>query len=328
MRLEPIVAAVCLLSVSLSSAAGGQFTKHFQASHEHEDRIEKARLVTIATEVLQDEGYDLEIQDRIGRDCFSRSIEASWFRTMIDAEIRDLNSQPLGRSWDDLASLGPLRSVIDAKDTLGHKNLFIDQLHKRALREAIEGPLSNILDYGCGSGRMLPLTTLLCDYTVGLDSALNLLRLHKDCNTGPFSSVKYDGRSFPFGDESFSAALSVWTIQYLLDDQGFKHTINEIRRCLKPGAQLFILEQGSLIENTWQRKKGEYLELFSQCGYRTIDHYPIRNGRSMFQYAIRYGLIPRKFFGKLVKHEMERAKRNSSSWCKYQDFIFVFAKEG
>ena len=63
MRLEPIVAAVCLLCVSLSSAAGGQFTTHFQASHEHEDRIEKARLVTIATEVLQDEGYDLEIQD-------------------------------------------------------------------------------------------------------------------------------------------------------------------------------------------------------------------------------------------------------------------------
>jgi len=183
---------------------------------------------------------------------------------------------PLGRSWDELAEFGPLAAVIDPRDKLGLKNTFIDQLHKHALKEEINDPIDVLLDFGCGSGRMYPLTTTKAGYTVGIDSAFQLMKLFNHVQNRPFSAVQYDGSRFPFKNEVFCSVLSVWTIQYLLENKFFEHTIREMVRCLKPGGSMYLLEQVGISSGSWQRKKDEYISLISQAGCKILHCYPIR----------------------------------------------------
>ena len=54
--------------------------------------------------------------------------------------------------WDETVKLGMLRAVIDPADDVGLKNDIIDRLHWRTLKPWLLDR-TNVLDFGCGTGR-------------------------------------------------------------------------------------------------------------------------------------------------------------------------------
>lgn len=138
----------------------------------------------------------------------------------------------------------------------------------------------------------------------------------------------FDGKKLPFfPKESFDAVMSVWTIQYLIDDSRFYDIISQLAACVKSGGKIYLLEQVRLQKGAWQRRAEEYISAFARCGCSCLESYPIRNSRSLLLYGIRYGLVPRRWLPALAKREIDRTRHGKPArWVRYQDYFFVFGK--
>jgi ubiquinone/menaquinone biosynthesis C-methylase UbiE len=100
----------------------------------------------------------------------------------------------------------------------------------------------DLLDVPCGFGRhSLPLARASYQ-VVGVDRSESLLAEAKQRSGGaPWPEfVRADYRELPFADESFDAAINLFSsLGYLGDDQDTK-VLGEIGRVLRPGARLVI----------------------------------------------------------------------------------------
>ena len=70
----------------------------------------------------------------------------------------------------------------------------------------------------------------------------------------PVERSGLDGRSLPYPDDSFDAALSTWTLCTIPDPAAALH---EVRRVLRPGGRLHFLEHGLAPDEPvrrWQRR--------------------------------------------------------------------------
>jgi len=100
----------------------------------------------------------------------------------------------------------------------------------------------DLLDVPCGFGRhVIPLAR--AGYrAVGVDRSPALLdeaRRRAGHERWPKLAVA-DYRELPFADESFDAALNLFSSLGYLGDEGDTHVLGEIRRVLRPGARLVI----------------------------------------------------------------------------------------
>jgi SAM-dependent methyltransferase len=99
-----------------------------------------------------------------------------------------------------------------------------------------------LLDVPCGFGRhVIPLAR--AGYrAVGVDRSPALLdeaKRRAGHERWPKLAVA-DYRELPFADESFDAALNLFSSLGYLGDEGDTHVLGEIRRVLRPGARLVI----------------------------------------------------------------------------------------
>jgi SAM-dependent methyltransferase len=185
-----------------------------------------------------------------------------------------------------------------------------------------------VLDFGCGSGRFLPLTVGIARYVVGLDISEQMLRLASVAvPRGRCDVVLFDGENVPFVERAFDAILSVGTLQCLADEDHFQRVVGQLGACVRADGAIYLLEQVRARPTAWQRTAEEYQTAFGRLGWSCRTSYPVRNGRSLLLYAIRYGMIPRRWLPALAAREMERTRRRRPSpWVPYQDCLFVFAK--
>jgi ubiquinone/menaquinone biosynthesis C-methylase UbiE len=100
-------------------------------------------------------------------------------------------------------------------------------------------PGSNLLDLGCGNGRVIDiLKSIKIEYT-GLDISEELIKL---------AQKKYPRRKFvvgdlldtPFGDNEFDYALSLATLHHIPSEELRLRALEEIRRILKPNGTALI----------------------------------------------------------------------------------------
>jgi ubiquinone/menaquinone biosynthesis C-methylase UbiE len=126
------------------------------------------------------------------------------------------------------------------------------------LRERVcEGLAGNVVEIGFGSGHNLPFYPSAVTSITAVepsDLSWKLAGKRLAAMTIPVSRSGLDGQSLPFGDASYDAAVSTWTLCTIPDVSA---ALSEVRRVLKPGGQLHFLEHGLAPDENvrrWQRR--------------------------------------------------------------------------
>jgi hypothetical protein len=66
----------------------------------------------------------------------------------------------------------------------------------------------------------------------------------------------------------------------------------------------------------------EYLQAFKESRLECVKHYPIRNGRWWSLYLIRYGLIPKRWFDRIARFELEKGEEKADLSALIKIFYF------
>jgi ubiquinone/menaquinone biosynthesis C-methylase UbiE len=99
----------------------------------------------------------------------------------------------------------------------------------------------DLLDVPCGYGRHAIALARAGYRVVGVDRSRTLLaEARRRAGDGPPELVEADYRELPFADESFDAALNLFTSLGYLGDEEDTKVLDQIRRVLRPDGRLVI----------------------------------------------------------------------------------------
>jgi len=115
----------------------------------------------------------------------------------------------------------------------GRRTIFFD-LIGRTLKSSAPDPDRQILEVGCGAGGMLGPLSELGEVT-GIDISHEYMRFCRQ--RGHQQVVTGSGYELPFKENSFDMVALFDVIEHIPDDQ---KVLEEVRRVLKPGGQVFI----------------------------------------------------------------------------------------
>ena len=222
-------------------------------------------------------------------------------------------------------------AMLDAADTHGYKNAYIDYVQKLAMdQEEAFKATDIVLDFGCGVGRLSSWLAGRCRRVYGIDVATDLLGLAAQYHARTNVLYQaYDGRTIPFAQAYFDAILCVRVLnRRILPEENFDWALGELHRILKAPGVLIALEHvyGRAQLECYQRE--ELLAHFARHGLICTSHYPIRNGRWPVLYLIRLGLVSARFFPRLAQYELSKRRCGRETFLDYQDYLFRFEKKG
>ncbi|ACC80558.1 Methyltransferase type 11 [Nostoc punctiforme PCC 73102] len=122
-------------------------------------------------------------------------------------------------------------------------SVFYRAIHKRLLEYVDLPKPANVLDIGCGTGRLLErLATQFPDLRgTGLDFSANMLRLARQSNHHRPRLIYIEGKaeSLPFADGQFDAVFSTISFLHYLEP---KQVLSEIARVLSPGGRFYLVD--------------------------------------------------------------------------------------
>lgn len=154
------------------------------------------------------------------------------------------------------------------------------------IEQANISPLHNVLDFGCGS---LTLTLLAkqkqpeAEFT-GVDVDEKILSIAKKklgTANGKVRIDKYDGIVLPYKDSTFDRVITSLVFHHLTSEQK-ENSFKEIKRVLKPGAELHIADWGKP-DNIFMRLAFYSVQLLD--GFKTTKD----NVKGLLPYYIKKG---------------------------------------
>lgn len=98
-----------------------------------------------------------------------------------------------------------------------------------------------VLDFGCGVGRLSQALASHATRVVGIDIAASMIDLAKRINAHPDSVdfIHFDGRRFPFADNSFDSAVSLMVVQHSPPEVQLRSLL-ELQRVVRPGGVVVV----------------------------------------------------------------------------------------
>src|SRR5687768_10741262 len=135
-------------------------------------------------------------------------------------------------------------------DLLNHLlSMNIDKRWRRLVRTKLQDILDNknavVLDVACGTGDLsIELQTNAKAKIIGSDFCRPMLAIAKEKSHDAIPYVEGDAMSLPFEDASFDAVTIAFGLRNL---PNFENGLKELRRILKPGGRVAILEFSSPI---------------------------------------------------------------------------------
>jgi len=133
-------------------------------------------------------------------------------------------------------------------------SVFYRAIHQRLL-EYVDLPESaNVLDLGCGTGRLLErLATQFPDLRgTGLDLSPKMLRMARLSNRHHPRLIYVEGKaeSLPFGEGQFDAVFNTISFLHYLQPQ---QVLSEVARVLTPGGHFYLVDFTSTKEADLQK---------------------------------------------------------------------------
>ena len=133
-------------------------------------------------------------------------------------------------------------------DLLNHLlSINIDKRWRRRVRDELAGVLADpaalVLDVACGTGDLsIELQQNSAAKIVGSDFCRPMLEIAKEKAGKVIPFVEGDAMSLPFADQSFDAVTIAFGLRNL---SNFEDGLRELRRVLKPGGRIAVLEFSS-----------------------------------------------------------------------------------
>lgn len=163
-------------------------------------------------------------------------------------------------------------SVIDPKDKSGLKAAYMKIVHEGAIKSFIKEIKlgEKVLDFGCGTGRILEYDLFLNADYYGLDISSGMIKnaRRKWKNRQHTNFYTYNGTLLPFEHETFDYVISTWVFQHIVEDNKLEELITKLARLLQPNGALLFIEQ---------IRGNEYVEMFGNDTpfkkYRTAQNY-------------------------------------------------------
>ena len=221
--------------------------------------------------------------------------------------------------------------IIDVADTLGHKNSYIDYLHKLALEQVgVCNATDVVLDFGCGIGRLSHWLGDKCSRVYGIDIGKEVLSIAAQHNARANVIYQvYDGETIPFAESSFDVILLVGVFhrKSIFPEDKLARILGEFYRVLKPNGRIIMIGSMYGRRQSPSYRREEILTHFAKQNLTCTSHYPIRKGRTPLLYMIRYGLIPPRFIPRLAQHELSKRRHEHEAFYDYKDYLFCFEKK-
>lgn len=122
-------------------------------------------------------------------------------------------------------------------------SVFYRAIHQRLLEYVDLPEPANVLDLGCGTGRLLErLATQFPDLRgTGLDLSPKMLRVARLSNRHHPRLIYIEGKaeSLPFGEGQFDAVFNTISFLHYLEPQ---QVLSEVTRVLKPGGRFYLVD--------------------------------------------------------------------------------------
>jgi|RhiMetdeSRZDD1v2_1073273.scaffolds.fasta_scaffold500469_2 ubiquinone/menaquinone biosynthesis C-methylase UbiE len=154
--------------------------------------------------------------------------------------------------WDERAGLDELAAVLDPEGS-AEKNALIHHLQMEAIRNAGLSRTDDVLDYGCGTGRVMREFGASVRSIRGIDISERMVE-----QASRYGDARlYDGHTIPFVADSFDAVISVYVLQmYRENTRRFLGMLHELERVLRPDGRLVLVERvertGVLSLDAWR----------------------------------------------------------------------------
>lgn len=127
-----------------------------------------------------------------------------------------------------------------------------------------------ILDYGCGSGRLLRELADGSLRLVGLDSSSVMIELARaQCPTADLRTITPP--IIPFPENTFDAVLLFSVLSSVITDEGQIAIVDEIERVLKPGGLLYVSDAPLQTDERSIARYGRYVEKYQHYGLFELD---------------------------------------------------------
>lgn len=179
------------------------------------------------------------------------------------------------------------------KETTFYNKQTQDENHLRDILSFIEiAPEMRVLDLGCGSGYLtFPIAKENPNATIlGLDIVTKTLEHNsveaKKRSLYNLEFKSYDGKIFPFDDETFDLVITRYALHHFPD---IELSMHEVARVLKPKGRLFISDPRPnecditrFVDDYMQLKKDghikfytkdEWFEICGKCGFSVIQSF-------------------------------------------------------
>jgi SAM-dependent methyltransferase len=159
------------------------------------------------------------------------------------------------RFYDDLMVGDEKRSILGMSHRFNSDRVAGKPSVKRHFTDLVGPQLSaedRVLDFGCGPGAFLSATSPFCASIVGADISRGFIDASRDLikrrDIDNASVVHVGGNGLPFASESFDTVLCIDVLHHL---EVTSAALEEIRRVLKPGGVLYILEPNQMNPAIW-----------------------------------------------------------------------------